>query len=227
MGLKIIHHRSCEAAATEAGRALARRIALARRPLLLLSGGSSLNAVTVMLSRLSDKQKARLTIGQLDERISRGDGHGLNWNQIKKIFSGHLKLDEENAIINNGNQPNDMAVNYSVKLNEMLKQADVSMGVYGIGRDGSIAGMLPGQAAYQFTRFLDGRHVVKYVPKDYARVTTTAEVLVSLKRVYVLACGKDKHRAIRDLDDEILPYQHPAQLLKDARRARAYVHVGR
>lgn len=222
-----MHHRTCEAAAAEAGRTLARRVALARKPLLLLSGGSSLNAIPVMLSRLSHKQKKKLVVGQLDERISKADGRALNWTQIKRIFDGHIKLDENNAMVNNGDSPNDMAVNYSARLVEMLETADMSMGLYGIGRDGSLAGMLPGRVAYQFTRFLDGRHVVKYKPEDYIRVTTTAEVVVSLKRVYALVCGKDKYKAIADLDKDLDPDKHPAQLLKDTRRARAYVNVGR
>jgi len=187
-----------------------------------------LNAAKVMLSRLSDKQKKKLTIAQIDARIPhREDADDINWRKIKQVFSGHLTLDPYNAMQENGETPDDIASNYSARLEMLMEKADKTIGLYGIGKDGHIAGMLPGRAAYNFTRFLDGRHVVKYRPKDYLRITTTQEVLVSLDKVVVLVCGKEKHRAVADLDKDILPHIHPAQLLKDVKKAEAHINVGR
>jgi len=227
MGLKVIHHRTCQAAVTEAGRLLASEVSSAKSPLLLLSGGSSLNAVKIMISRLNKKQLDNLVIGQIDERFVDSNSSDCNWKQIKEVFRGHKKLDPEMSMLGNGEKPNEIASNYSAKLTDLIKKADKSIGLYGIGRDGHIAGMKPGRAAYQFTRFLDGRHVVKYKPPDFIRITTTTEVLVTLDRVVAVACGKDKHQAIADLDKEIPPHIHPAQLLKDGTNAEAHVNVGR
>ncbi len=227
MALKVIHHRTCEAAATEAGRKLASAIGKHKKPLLLLSGGSSLNAVRVMASRLTKAQKNRIKVMQIDARYVPFGDEDNNWSQIEKYLSDDLVLDRKNAIYEEDKKPRDLASNYSAMLEEAMEDADITIGVYGMGADGHIAGIKPMWAPYRFTRFLDGRAVVSYKAKDFIRITTTSEVIVRLDRIIGLVCGKEKYEAIKKLDEEASMRQHPAQLLKDAKNAELHVNVGR
>jgi len=227
VSLKVIHHRSCEAAAAEAGRKLAATVGQHKKPLLLLSGGSSLNAVRVMVSRLSKTQKKRLKIMQIDARYVPFGHEESNWTQIENLFGDELNLDRQYAMYEEGKKPRDLASDYSVLLESELEKADITIGVYGMGADGHIAGIKPTKIPYKFMKFLDGRLVVNYKAKDYQRITTTQELIVKLNKVIGFVCGKDKYEAVKKLNEDINMRLHPAQLLKDAKDGELHVNVGR
>jgi 6-phosphogluconolactonase/glucosamine-6-phosphate isomerase/deaminase len=127
------------------------------------------------------------------------------------------------AILNQGDSPEDMAIAYEMELRSLLEATDETIGVYGVGKDGHIAGMLPAKNPEDFTKFLDGRLVVNYPGKDFVRITTTQPLITKLKEIIVFACGQDKVKAIEKINEDLEPSEHPAQLFKDANRATIFL----
>jgi 6-phosphogluconolactonase/glucosamine-6-phosphate isomerase/deaminase len=192
--------------------------------LLLLSGGSCLNPVREAFKELDDETLGRIDIAQIDGRYVDIGAEGSNWRQIKEALGKKLdKTDTQLAFLNTGDEPEDIAITYEMELTALLENADEVIGFYGIGTDGHIAGMLPTKDPEEFTRFLDGRLVVDYEAPDYVRLTTTLELITRLDEAVVFACGPEKVRAVAKLDENLPPHKHPAQLLKDAKRATIFI----
>lgn len=192
--------------------------------LLLLSGGSCLNPVREAFKRLDDENLKRIDLAQIDGRYVDIGAEGSNWRQIKEALGVKLnKLDTKLALLNTGDEPEDIAIAYEMELNGLLESADYTLGIYGIGPDGHIAGMLPTAHPEEFTRFLDGRLVVDYEAPDFVRMTTTQALLTKLDEAVVFACGPAKNAALERLNEDLPPHKHPAQLLKDAERVTIFL----
>lgn len=192
--------------------------------LLLLSGGSSLNPVREAFKELDDETISRIDIAQIDGRYVDIGAEGSNWRQIKEALGNKLgKADTKLAFLNTGDAPEDIAITYEMELTSLLESADFIIGVYGVGTDGHIAGMLPTKSPEDFTHFLDGRLVVDYKAPDYVRMTTTQELITRLDEAVVFACGPAKVKTIEKLEDNLPAHKHPVQLLKDAKRATLFI----
>jgi len=191
--------------------------------LLLLSGGSSLNPVREAFKRLKDETVSRLHIGQIDERYE-ANGELNNWRQIEEAIGGKLKRCAGLlAMLSDGDEPDDAAIAYEMELRALLETADEVVGVYGVGEDGSLGGILATKEPQDFTHFLDGRMVVAYQTADNTRITTTAALLGRLDEAIVFAHGPAKVKAVERINKELPSHRHPAQLLKDAKRVSLFV----
>lgn len=192
--------------------------------LLLLSGGSCLNPVREVFKQLDKDTLSRIDIAQIDGRYVDIGAEGSNWRQIKEALGSKLdKTDAKLAFLNTGDAPEDIAISYEMELTSLLGSADYVIGIYGVGTDGHIAGMLPTKNPEDFTRFLDGRLVVDYEAHDYVRMTTTQELITRLDEALLFACGPAKVQTIEKLDKNLPAHKHPLQLLKDAKRATIFV----
>lgn len=227
MGLKIFYHHSREQAVIEAGKALQKALKGAARPLLLLSGGSSLNAAKYLFRRLSAKAISQLELAQIDDNFVAIDDFYADCRQIKEAPIPIDKVRNFHRILEASKKPQEIAANYSALLEILFEKADAKVGLYGIKPDGTFGGIKPQKREESFTKFLDGRWVVSYKAPDFTRITTTDSVISALDKVILFAAGKDKAEAIMKLDQDIQPRLHPAQLLKDAKDAEAHVYIGR
>lgn len=192
--------------------------------LLLLSGRSSLNPVREAFAQLDDEVLSRIHVGQIDERFVDIKDEASNWRQIKEALGPALnKTASRLAILEQEGEPDDVAIAYEMELQSLLETADETIGVYGIGEDGHIAGMLSVANPADFTQFLDGRLCVAFKADDFTRITTTAALITKLNEVVLFACGPAKVKAISKLNQELPTHKHPAQLLKDAQRASLFI----
>jgi len=222
MAVKIIEFNTCVGAVLDASDSLLKDIKSAKRPLLLLSGGSSLNVARAMFEKLPKTTLGKLTVGQIDARFVSIDDPASNWLQIEKLPLPINDLRGAVSILSMGEEPSEIAANYSARLEEMMEEADKIFGLYGIGPDGHLAGMLPQKNPEEFTRFVDGRLVVSYKARDFTRITTTDALLARLDKAYVFACGPQKAEAVAKLNEDLFPREHPAQFIKDAPEAIVY-----
>lgn len=192
--------------------------------LLLLSGGSSLNPVREAFKELDDDTLARIDIAQIDGRYVDIGAESSNWRQIKEALGSKLdKVDTKLSLLNTGDTPEDIAIAYEMELTALLGSDDTVIGVYGIGTDGHVAGMLPTRHPEEFTRFLDGRLVVDYQAHDFTRMTTTHALMTKLDEAIVFACGPAKVAAVEKINEDLPSHKHPAQLLKDVQRVTIFV----
>ena len=192
--------------------------------LLLLSGGSSLNAVREAFSRLDKGTLKRIHIAQIDSLIVPETDEFSNWRQIKEALGDKLdQVASSTRIFNMGDDPEDMAIAYEMELDSLLSMADYAIGIYGVGMDGRVAGMLPSASPEDFTQFLDGRLVVDYKAADYQRVTTTESLIVRLDEAVVFASGLQKVRMVEKIDKNLPIHKSPIQMFKDAKRTTIFL----
>lgn len=192
--------------------------------LLMLSGGSSLAPIQEAFKELSDDTLSRIDIAQIDARYVDIDAESSNWHRIKEALGSKLdKTDTKLIFLNTGNAPEDITIAYEMELNALLGSADTVIGVYGVGADGHVAGMLPTEHADDFAKFLDGRLVVDYQAPDFIRMTTTQALMTRLGEAIVFACGPDKVAAIEKINQDLPPHKHPAQMLKDVERVTIFL----
>jgi len=222
---ELFQYRTCADAVVAAGDYLAKQLSESEGNLtLLLAGGSCLNAVRQAVKELDDSVLGRIHLAQIDERVVPPDDPASNWLQIKDSVGAKLnKFASALPMVPSVEEPDDLAISYEMQLMGLLETADETIGVYGIGEDGHIAGMLSTPDPGEFTQFLDGRLVVGFEGRDFTRLTTTAALLTKLSEIVLLTCGPAKVKAVEKINLELAPHKHPAQLLKDASRVSLFV----
>jgi 6-phosphogluconolactonase/glucosamine-6-phosphate isomerase/deaminase len=222
---ELFEYKTCNDAITAAADYLFKQIDESEGSiLLLLSGGSSLNPVREAFKNIDDETLGRIHIAQVDGRFVEIDDEASNWRQIREAIGPKLdKTASQAVILKQGDAAEDIAIAYEMELRSLLAAADEKIGVYGVGSDGHIAGMLPAKNPADFTQFVDGRLVVDFQGHDFTRITTTQPLLTKLDEVIVFACGPDKVATIERLNEDISPQEHPAQFLKDAERATIFI----
>jgi 6-phosphogluconolactonase/glucosamine-6-phosphate isomerase/deaminase len=221
MGLTIKHLETGGEAKKEAAKRLADALDHPGKILLLLSGGSSLVVAQEALKKLSKNQKKQITITQVDERYGKPGHKHSNWEGVKKAIGAPEDYAEVVPVLEMGNDIEDVAASYSAKLKQIFNESDIRVGVYGVGADGHVAGMLP-QPEEDFFKFIDGRYMVDFKGKDFPRITTTSALFRHLDDMIVFASGSNKKDAIEKLKKKLPVHVHPAQLLKNANQAWVY-----
>lgn len=221
MAVHISEYESYDKAVKEAADKLADVVNRSVPTLLLLSGGSSVAVADKALDKLKPKHRKYITIAQIDERYGKPGHKDSNWNAIDDA-AGDLNeyAGVANILQGSGSIEEDSAY-YDARLNDLLKDNIIKVGLFGVGSDGHIAGMLPGEES-EFLKYTDGRMVVDFEGSDFPRITTTSSLMHYLDEAIVFAAGPSKKKAIMDLKKSIEPHIHPAQLLKDASEAWVY-----
>jgi len=221
MGLTIdVYDKSAEAV-KEASEKLYGALNHSVKTLLLLSGGSSLRVAKETLSKLNSEQKKLITIAQIDERYGKPGHKDSNWTGIEEIVGGFNDYAGIASVLDGTGDIEEDAAYYNAKLTQVLKENVLRVGLFGVGKDGHIAGILPGDEA-EFIKYTDGRLVVNFEGSDFPRITTTSALMRMLDEAIVYACGPDKEKAISDLNKMLPANEHPAQLLKKTNQTSVY-----
>lgn len=106
---------------------------------------------------------------------------------------------------------------YEEAVKSAVEQASVTIGQFGIGSDGHIAGILPHSSAAT----ADGWFTIYDAP-PFVRATLTFQALRHIDAAYAMAFGSSKREALLNLRDKNLPLgDQPSQILKEM--AEAYV----
>lgn len=218
MGLFINVHDKCDEAVDEAAKKLTDALDHSVKTLLLLSGGSSLRVAKAALSKLTPDQKKLITIAQIDERFGKPGHKDSNWNGVEDAVGGFNDYAGAVNILQGSETIEEDAAYYNAMLRTLLGQNVLTVGLFGVGADGHIAGILSGDQA-DFLKYTDGRLVVNFEGSDFPRITTTSALMNRLDEAVVFACGPEKNKAIMDLKKDIPASEHPAQLIKKVSQA--------
>ena len=195
-----------------------------KKVLWLLCGGSNIPvAVKAMDSVKKAVDKvfwANLTVAQTDERYGAVGHKDSNWQQMKDAGLDLLGVIALPMII--GKSLDATVVEYTDKMrkafSDTLDHGGIIVGLFGIGADGHIAGILPGSPAVS-----DAKLVCGYRADPFTRITLTPAVLKKVSVAYAFAFGNAKKAALEKLEKGTLPFnEEPAQLLKELPEAFLY-----
>ena len=185
-----------------------RQLLLKKRVLLFVTGGSSIAVAVEVAGLISAHPHQNLAVTLTDERYGPLNHPDSNWRQLlEKGFS----LPEAKLLpILTGEGMEAENKKFSDALEEEFRSADYKVGLFGIGKDGHVAGILPGSPAV-----LVAGWSAAYDAGKFERITITPETIVKLDEAVVFAEGEEKWPIIRDLAENDLDIsQEPAQILK-------------
>ncbi len=179
--------------------------------LLLLSGGSSIPVSVAVIARLPKEDKKLITVGMTDERYGPYMHSDSNWRALIGAGVLDLGLRQYEPILTETEETMDqVSIRYEQFLKKRIKESPKSIGIFGIGADDHIAGILPGSTAvHEHTRL-----VVGYDAGTFTRITMTPPCIAMLTTAFVYAEGQGKAGAISRLDEALEITSHPNQVIK-------------
>jgi len=197
------------------------QLKLNKRVLFFATGGSSIS-VGVKVAELikDDKSINNLTVMLTDERYGPLNHINSNWYQlIQKGFNlpGAVLIP-----ILIGEDITKTTKKFNTILNQELKIAEYKIGLFGIGKDGHTAGILPESIAVHCKDF-----ACSYEAPPFSRITITPEAIKKLDEAVVWIQGQEKWQMVKDLIEDNIParphegsgaggdiIKQPAQILK-------------
>jgi 6-phosphogluconolactonase/glucosamine-6-phosphate isomerase/deaminase len=178
------------------------------RVLWLVPGGSAADIAVPVSHQLNGRSGFdRLAVTLTDERFGEPGHKDSNWQRL--IGNGFELRGAELWAVLGKKRLADAASDYEGNLKSLIKWADYSVALAGMGADGHIFGIKPGSPAVNSPRDVEG-----YMWDDYKRLTPTFNLLKKLDEVIVYAKGEDKRVQFESLKLEISPDEQPAQFLK-------------
>lgn len=179
--------------------------------LLLLSGGSSVPIGIRALSLLSTEERARIVIGMTDERYGAYFHADSNWKTLCDQGIESLVIPECHPILTKDNlSKEEFAERYARMLMNFIKDSVAIIGLFGIGADDHIAGILPeSTAAMEYNQLMTA-----YDAGKFQRITITPSFFPHINTAIVCAGGNEKREAVERLQSELPATKHPDQLIK-------------
>lgn len=166
-----------------------------KKVLWLLCGGSAISAEVEILQTLQKKSDTEhLAIMLMDERFGEYGHVDSNWQQLIQAgadFGGMYALPVMSEV---NKTMEETSSDYTKLTKVVLDNADIVIGIFGIGSDGHTAGMLPGSPATKSNLLVAG-----YDSPPFVRITMTKNALENVDVAYALAFGDAKKTALEDL----------------------------
>ncbi len=189
--------------------------------LWLIPGGSNIALAATVMNRLSVDLTQNLTIALTDERFGPYNHPDSNWAQLR-LAGFDPKQARIIETLREGD-PSDMAAvtkRYNAEIDELLDNTMTAIGLFGMGLDGHIAGILPGSPA---TNEQNYETVIGYPSTSFNRITVTFQAIRRLRTVFLVAMGADKLFQLERLINQDLPLDiQPAQIIKQVDEAYVY-----
>lgn len=188
-----------------------------KKVLWLIPGGSNIKiAVDAMgLIRAQNIDPRGLSITLTDERYGPVGHIDSNWQQL--LSAGFNFHEITNKPVLTGLSFLETVQNYNQEISELLTQAEVVVGQFGIGVDGHIAGVLPGTIGVESQELAVG-----YEAPPYTRITLTLNTLKKINKAFVFSLGANKKIALQDLQKDTPVALFPSQILKSIPQVEIY-----
>lgn len=161
----------------------------------LVSGGSALT-VAVRARQLIGKAVTtdQLHVGLADERYGSPGHADSNYQQL--IDAGFLTKNVIMHPVLAGKDTAQTAASYAATLGYLLNKSDAAIGLFGMGKDGHTAGLLPDNPIMQKPNLAD-----YYIAPDFERISITPLCIGRLDAAVLYAVGKDKWPALKTLEN--------------------------
>ena len=184
-----------------------KNLSAGKKVLWLVPGGSSIAIATEVSKLLADTDLTNLSMTLTDERYGEIGHPNSNWQQLADAgfgLPGALTVP-----VLTGEDRKITTVEYTHNLQELLNNADFSLGFFGIGDDGHTAGILPHSPAVSSVDLS-----ASYDAGNFERVTITFKTICLLNEAVVYAAGQAKWPILDQLGTDIDLDNQPAQILK-------------
>lgn len=173
-----------------------------------ITGGSSIEIISKASVKINENPHSNLTIALTDERYGQINHENSNWNSLLK---NNFNLKEANIIqILKGKNRQETAKDFNEELKKYLTTDTYKIGIFGIGKDGHTAGILPNSISVDSSEF-----ACDYDTEVFERITITPKTISLLDEAIVYMQGEEKWPVVEDLlhTDKNIKEQ-PAQILK-------------
>lgn len=208
--------------------ALSKEIILALRTgkkvLWFICGGSNIapavQAMNIIRGSVDDNLLPNLTVAQTDERYGPIGHKDSNW---KMILDAGFDLNGIKSLpVLTGKSLKTAVGGYSDKIEraflERSKDGGLLIGVFGIGADSHIAGILPDSVAVNDPGLICG-----YEAGQFVRITLTPSAMRKIDVVYAFAFGPDKKGPLDNLRARPADVaKEPCQILRELPSAYIY-----
>lgn len=189
-----------------------------RNVLWLIPGGSNIETSVEAMASITAEQSRSLVIAQTDERFVPLNHPDNNWRQLKQAGFRSKEATVYPVILRDDESSLEVSKRYNQTLGKLLAKADYTIGQFGIGADGHIAGAKPNSIATKSKNLVES-----YQAEDFERVTMTLKAISKLNEVIVFVSGKSKHDVIQELSVSELPAEDfPALVLNNVAKTTIY-----
>lgn len=175
--------------------------------LFFVTGGSSISVGVKIAELLRNYPHKNLTVALTDERY--GPVEHINSNLFQLIQQGFNLPQAKIIPILTGKDRATEIKNFNEILNEEFIIAEYKIGLFGLGRDGHTAGILPDSKAVYSEDLVFG-----YSAPVFSRITITPKAIEKLDEAVVWAQGEDKWDVLKSFQTNIDIIKQPAQVLK-------------
>lgn len=182
-----------------------------KRVLFFVTGGSSIAVGTkvaqILEAKNEEKLMQNLSITLTDERYGILGHKDSNWHQLLQ-YDFSIKGAHFIPILT-GDDSRTTVQKFIKNLEQELGIAEYKIGLFGVGKDGHTAGILPGSEAVNSKELACG-----YKTETFERITITPKVIEGLDEIVVWTQGEDKWPILENLRKNINIMKQPAQILK-------------
>ena len=220
------------------------RLKTRKKVLLLLSGGS----VVKLYERITsyELRVTNLAIGQIDERKFNiqhltFNKEEINAEVIRKTGIWEI-CDRKNIpyyLISQEGSLEEAANNYNQQLSDLFETFSYKIGVFGIGEDAHIAGLIPGYEAewnvdklmvgYDVGKHRQNNPAVLFCPQKFRqRITVAPKAISQLDYAIVVVTGEKKRKAIEQALDPININNlniYPAAIIQKMKRVDLFTDI--
>ncbi|HSW37053.1 MAG TPA: 6-phosphogluconolactonase [Candidatus Saccharimonadales bacterium] len=188
-----------------------------KKVLWLVPGGSNIPASVAIMNNLPVELTENLAILLTDERYGLPGHPDSNFKQLHDAGFNPQQATFIPALVENL-KLQDTTQRYEELVQQAFAHAEVTIGQFGIGPDGHIAGILPRSPATNSNSL-----VASYEAPPFVRLTMTFEALRRLQVAYAFVFGAEKRAALDKLKAEDLTLaEQPSQILKQLPEAYIY-----
>lgn len=179
-----------------------------KKVLFFVTGGSSIAVASKFAGLLKDKDCRKLTVMMTDERYGPLGHADSNWQQL---LDRGFDLPQAKLIpIIDGSDINKTTEKFNENLVREFKDADYKIGLFGVGRDGHTAGIIPNSEAVKNQNW-----ACNHKTPQFERITITPQTIMKLDEAVVFMQGKEKWQVVEDLETKDIDINlQPAQILK-------------
>lgn len=214
MNFKIHTTTNVEEVARFLANSLLEKLKAGKKILFFATGGSSIavcvSAADILRTELDASLLQNLTITLTDERYGEVGHQDSNWEQLtsRGLTSGNIVYAKSIPVLV-GKDFHNTILKFDNSVEEIMQTSDYKIGLFGVGKDGHTAGILPESISVSSEDFVCG-----YETPTFFRITITPKTIENLDEAVVFMQGEEKWNVLEDLEHEIDVSTQPAQVLK-------------
>jgi len=184
-----------------------KKLKSSKQVLWFISGGSFVPIEVEISKKIQSEYSEKLVITLVDERYGPINHVESNWLKLKEAGFEIKKAKFIPVLL--GESFFNTTICFNNILKEEFNKTEYKIGLFGVGKDGHTAGILPNSKALNSTEL-----VCSYEAELYNRITITPKAICMLDEAIVYTKGEEKWPVIENLYKDIPVENEPIQILK-------------